>query len=29
VQFLKHAFALMLVSIAIAHAYLYLRYLMP
>jgi len=28
-QFLKHAFALMLVSIVIAHAYLYLRYLMP
>ncbi len=26
-QFMKHAFLLMLVSIAIAHAYLYLRYL--
>ncbi len=29
VQFLKHAFGLMLISIAISHVYLYLRYLMP
>jgi Na+/H+ antiporter NhaD/arsenite permease-like protein len=28
VQFLKHAFVLMLISIAISHVYLYLRYLM-
>jgi len=28
-QFLKHAFGLMLISIAISHVYLYLRYLMP
>jgi len=28
-QFLRHAFVLMLVSVAISHVYLYLRYLMP
>jgi len=28
-QFLRHAFLLMLISIAIAHAYLYFRYLAP
>lgn len=28
-QFIKHAFGLMLLSIVISHAYLYLRYLMP
>ena len=28
-QFLKHAFGMMILSILIAHAYIYLRYLMP